>query len=168
MSIYKPLLNTALDESVIKVPPSATIYNPNPVIIGPRYSPTDSRYYIENFIPARFEPRNIPSRTVDNQGSNFSKSDCPVTPIRLRNEWETFNTTNSVTYGGFDKWNVHDIPSCTERQGGYMNYGDAIKPWGKIMVNSSRNDNDWVIDSHGYGSPYKQPVFKNGMWINQY
>lgn len=166
MSIYKPLINRALDESVIKVPDTATIYNPNPVYIGPPFSEAKGRYRIENFNPPVYQPSNVPTRKIN---CNNQYGTCPITPILLRNEWETMNTTNAVTYGGFDQWNIKNIPSCDDREGTYMNYKDSISPWGTVLVDASVPPGfDWVMDSHGYSSPWSQPRYldKYKKWIN--
>ena len=155
MSLYKPINVVASDQSVINPAESAVIYNKNPVYIGPKFSDPHGIYRIENFATPVFQPSNVPQSTIQNQASGFNEETCPIVPILLRNEWETMNTTNAKIYGGFDKYSIQNIPSCSDRNGPYMNFLDSTRPWSRAFVNGNHPDNEWVIDSHGRNYNYQ-------------
>ncbi len=152
MSIYKPLPITLSDQAVIKVPPRATLPSKYPpVYIGPKFGPSSdpSAPRIENFNPPVYQPDmdTIPISYIYNQGSSNIPQVCPLVPILLRNEWETMNTTNAKVWGGYDMYSVANIPSCSERSGGHMNFYDSMNPFSRVMVSAYENT-PVIIDSH--------------------
>ena len=72
---------------------------------------------------------------------------CPITTIFLRNSWETYNVNSGKAFGGYDRYNVRNIPSCNERSQNHMNFLDSTNPWARTMV-KERGD-EWAVDSHG-------------------
>lgn len=131
------------DKAVAKPLPIAVIPNRfQPADIGPRegypildpYAPR-----IEMFRPPVYSSDpNVPADGLANPPGVVrlpsGPSECPVSSLLLRNPYETFNTTNAVQYGGFDPYNVNDIPGCGLRDGYFMNYKDSVNPWNRVMV----------------------------------
>jgi hypothetical protein len=103
--------------------------------IGPKFGSvtmSTTAPFLQNFQPPGYMPD---ARTVQG-GQVFSQSmssdlpqQCPMVPIRYRNEWETMNTNNAKAFGGFDKYSVMDVPSCSDRSGGNLNWNDYTDPF---------------------------------------
>jgi|SRR5579872_2098499 len=109
---------------------------------------------IENFpVPTYMpDPNEVELNYIYNQTGQLQS--CPVNRIYFRNEWEIYNTTNGKAYGGFDKYNVHDVPSCSDVNGTYMNIMDfTMNPFNKILVPRTEEE-PVVIQSHAWGTTF--------------
>lgn len=109
--MWKSFNTIVSDYEVTK--PIPTIPIPNqypPVDIGPKFGPMNTNGpYIDTIIPARYEPNPTKTKMIYNLGQAY-----PSVPIVYRNHYETFNTGNGKTYGGYDQFNVYDIPSYNQ------------------------------------------------------
>lgn len=114
----------------------------------------DKTNYIENFVPPRYEPnrKEIEEGSICNMGTANVAQICPKKSIMLRNEWEVTPGMNTgKVLGGFDKYNIRDIPSCSDRDQEYMNFMDFTKPWNRVM--SKRYEYiETIYNSHGTNS----------------
>lgn len=140
MSIYGPIDVALRDLAITKPLPLSQFYYGKAPKFGPRYrvgrEPRDAPY-IENFQPPVFQPN--PEQTYIAQGGVFIGGSsipekCPTVPISLRNEWETMNTTNAVAFGGMDRYNIKNIPSCNQRSGDYLSFYDYMKVTPRTLV----------------------------------
>lgn len=152
MTVYIPLAVKADDDSYVKLPDWYTVPRSHKLTnVGPPFSPVKGELFIQNFQPPEFLPVN--PTIINRVGHQGFVEKCPLQTVLLRNEWETSNITNAVEYGGFDQYNIHNIPSCYELDSSHMNFMDSTKPFGRIMVDGREPPNfDWVTDSHGYSN----------------
>ena len=142
MSFYVPISNVANDMAITKPLPTSTLYSKyKPVTLGPKYrednTPRDYPY-IENFQPPVYQPNpantHINNQMLYMQGTTIPQN-APQETIKLRNEWEVMNTTNAVAYGGFDIYNVKNIPSYSDRAGAHLSFADYSNPMFRVFVN---------------------------------
>ena len=136
MPTYTAIKNVYNDLAIIQPPEGPSILRP-PVDWKKKLGDTSQdEPFLELFQHPRYQP------DIKRNGM------CPPTTMLLRNHWETYNTTDAVAYGGFDKYNIHNIPSCSELNGPYMNYGKLFRN-PEVLV-ASRSDGDLFYDTHGY------------------
>jgi hypothetical protein len=113
-----------------------------------------------------FQPANMPTSTCVVNGN--MPSACPYGTVLLRNHWETYNTTSGKSYGGFDQYNVNNVPSCVEREGNYMNFMDFVNPWSRVMVDVPVHDNFSLIADGSWMSPMSRNLesrYKNVKYL---
>lgn len=155
MSVYKPISILANDQSIIKPLNQVSIRNRElPVMIGSRFNSNiipPENAMIQNFNVPQYiiNPSNfLQSNWVDQSGHSIPEK-CPIEGNTLRNQWESFNNTNSVAFGGFDQYNINDIPSCSDRNGDYMNFIDyATLPFNRTIVYKNTNNTPVIFDTH--------------------
>lgn len=133
---WTSLSNVQKDLAVTKpLPITFTHSGNNPANLGPPWNRWESEGpKFENFnVPVyQPDPTITPHNCIINQGQSIT---CPIETLKLRNHWETFNTTNAKHYGGYDAYNAKDVPSCTEINGNYANFQRAFSnPWNTVMV----------------------------------
>jgi len=157
MSIEVPIQVIAEDMAITKPFPSVVLNNPwRPPVLGPRIGgngPSSMNPWgprIENFNPPVYlpDPTKVSTGYVNAYPGNGIPQRCPEVRILYRNEFENFNTTNAKAFGGFDRYNVRDIPSCWDRSGEYMNFMDTAKPMGTAMVRTTE-DYPVIRGAHG-------------------
>jgi len=145
MALYKDLSNTVSDKYYTQPLPQIAIPIKNPVNAGPTYSGKDYSKgpFIQNFnIPGYYSTS--PITMVNNNGINVA---APKNEILYRYGYELQNLNNGKVAGGFDKYNVKNIPSSTQRTGNYMVFSVANDPFSLLLASEPDRDK-WYYDSH--------------------
>ena len=153
-TLYLPIQNAVSAEAVTQPMPQVSIPTPfqtRPVDWGPRWgypTPRDG-LHLETFDPPTYGPLTyglatsprVPPPihytfdTVSNRTTSDLTKTCPTLPIPLRNALETYNTKDGKHFGGYTEMNMRDVPSCSDLNGGYMNWAAfASQPWARAYV----------------------------------
>ena len=147
MALYKDLSTAVSDKYFTQPLPQVAIPIKNPVNAGPTYSDKDYSKgpYIQNFnIPGYYHQTNL-STTVN----NGMKEPCPKEEILYRYGYELHNLNNGKVAGGFDRYNINNIPSCSQRNGNYMVFSTTADPF-SLMLATEANRDRWYLDSHSF------------------
>ena len=90
---------------------------------------------LENFDTQTIDPplNIIPTVNMYTRNSTI-ETKVPINTVLVRNKWETFNTTNGKAFGGFDKFNVYNIPSTKIKNSQYMTLSDLTNPFNTSVV----------------------------------
>lgn len=165
-TLYLPLSNAISDTTNIKPLPQVEIKTPfqtGPVNWGPRWNNITPRngLYLETLNPPTYGPLiyqladspritppiNYTFETIQNRSTGDIAKKCPTAPIPLRNTWETYNTNSGKYYGGYTKYSIKDIPSCSDMNDSYMNFmAFATQPWARAYV--EQRPEVLAVDSH--------------------
>lgn len=126
LAITKPL-------PIYKIPSPFT-----PTYLGPRFGGARINThapYLENFNPPVYQPDPTTVKKSYVQTFNGINETCPEVPILYRYEAEVMNVNNGKTFGGFDRYNINTIPSCSQRLSGHANFMDfAYNPGSRVFV----------------------------------
>ena len=145
MALYKDI-NIAVSDKYFTQPlPQVAIPLKKPVNAGPTYS--DKNYsngpFIQNFNIPYLESSQISSL---NEGGGLPQ-ECPKKTQLYRYGYELHNLNNGKVTGGFDRYNINNVPSCSSRNGNYMVFSTLKNPFSTILASEESRDN-WIRDSH--------------------